>query len=178
MALNGETLFVEDMRQAKPDSPRISHLSWGRIEVEGHLPFGDAKIFPGGAREWDWRETGTRHVPGIQPADVQELIEHGARTVVLSKGAWERLQVCPETQMSCPGTASKSKSCRPRLLWSALTSSVKTSRSAVYSILHAEQPQAGVLGGQCERLTLIKRREVRFWHKADMHNLQRDHGLA
>jgi hypothetical protein len=38
-----------------------------------------------------------RHVPGIQPADVQELIEHGARTVVLSKGVWERLQVCPET---------------------------------------------------------------------------------
>jgi hypothetical protein len=36
-------------------------------------------------------------VPGIQPADVQELIEHGARTVVLSKGVWERLQVCPET---------------------------------------------------------------------------------
>ena len=85
------------MREAKPNSPRISHLSWGRIEVEGHLPFKDAKIFPGGAREWDWRETGTRHVPGIQPADVQELIEHGARTVVLSKGVWERLQVCPET---------------------------------------------------------------------------------
>jgi hypothetical protein len=36
-------------------------------------------------------------VPGIQPADVQELIEHGARAVVLSKGMWERLQVCPET---------------------------------------------------------------------------------
>jgi hypothetical protein len=90
-------LSVENMHQAKPDSPRISHLSWGRIEVEGHPPFKDAKIFPGGAREWDWRETGTRHVPGIQPADVQELIEHGAKTVVLSKGVWERLQVCPET---------------------------------------------------------------------------------
>ena len=85
------------MRQAEPISPRISHLSWGHIEVEGHPPFKDAKIFPGGAREWDWRETGTRHVPGIQPADVQELIEHGARAVVLSRGIWERLQVCPET---------------------------------------------------------------------------------
>ena len=92
-----EVLSVEDVRQAKLDSPRISLFSWGRIEVEGHPPFNDAKIFPGGAREWDWRETGTRHVPGIQPADVQELIEHGARTVVLSKGVWERLQVCPET---------------------------------------------------------------------------------
>ena len=85
------------MRQTEPISPRISHLSWGHIEVEGHPPFKDAKIFPGGAREWDWRETGTRHVPGVQPADVQELIEHGARAVVLSKGIWERLQVCPET---------------------------------------------------------------------------------
>ena len=85
------------MRQIEPISPRISRLSWGHIEVDGHPPFKDAKIFPGGAREWDWRETGTRHVPGIQPADVQELIEHGARAVVLSRGIWERLQVCPET---------------------------------------------------------------------------------
>jgi hypothetical protein len=85
------------MRHAEPYSPRISHLSWGHIEVEGHPPFKDAKIFPGGAREWDWRETGTRHVPGIQPADVRELIEHGAKAVVLSKGIWQRLQVCPET---------------------------------------------------------------------------------
>jgi hypothetical protein len=28
---------------------------------------------------------------------VLELIEHGAKAVVLSKGIWERLQVCPET---------------------------------------------------------------------------------
>ena len=85
------------MSQVESNSPRISHLSWGHIEVEGHPPFKDAKVFPGGAREWDWRETGTRHVPGIQPADVQELIEHGARTVVLTTGIWQRLQVCPET---------------------------------------------------------------------------------
>jgi len=85
------------MRQVEPNAARISHLSWGRIEVEGYPPFKDVKIFPGGAREWDWRETGTHHVPGVQPADVQELIEHGARVVVLSKGFWERLKVCPET---------------------------------------------------------------------------------
>jgi hypothetical protein len=85
------------MTQTTPSSPRISHLSWGRIEVEGHPPFKDAKVFPGGARVWDWDETGTRHTPGIQPVDVQELIEHGAKAVVLSKGIWERLQVSPET---------------------------------------------------------------------------------
>ena len=85
------------MHHSELNSPRISQLSWGHIEVEGYPAFKDAKIFPGGAREWDWRETGTRHVPGIQPTDVRELIEHGARAVVLSKGIWQRLQVCPET---------------------------------------------------------------------------------
>ena len=85
------------MNQAELKSPRISHLSWGHVEVEGYPPFKDTKVFPGGAREWDWRETGTHHVPGIQPDDVQELIEHGAKTVVLSKGIWQRLKVCPET---------------------------------------------------------------------------------
>ena len=28
---------------------------------------------------------------------MQELIDHGAKAVVLSKGIWKRLQVCPET---------------------------------------------------------------------------------
>ena len=78
-------------------SPRITHLSWGRLEVEGYEPFKDVKLFPGGAREWDWRETGTRHVPGVQPADVEELLDHGASVVVITKGMNERLQVCPET---------------------------------------------------------------------------------
>jgi hypothetical protein len=78
-------------------SPRIERLSWGRLEVEGARAFKDAKLYPGGAREWDWRETGTRHVPGIQPADVDELLDHGAKAVVLSKGILERLRVCPET---------------------------------------------------------------------------------
>jgi hypothetical protein len=78
-------------------SPRITHLSWGRLEVEGGWHFKDAKLFPGGAREWDWRETGTDHVPGIQPEDVEELLEHGAKVVVLFRGTYERLQVCSET---------------------------------------------------------------------------------
>ena len=77
-------------------SPRISNLSWGRLDVEDHS-FKDAKLFPGGSREWDWNETGTRHVPGIQPSDVEELLERGATVVVLSKGFHERLGVCRET---------------------------------------------------------------------------------
>ena len=78
-------------------SPSILQLSWGRLEIESVGTFKDAKLYPGGGREWDWRETGTRHVPGIQPADVAELLDYGAEVVVLSKGVLERLQVCPET---------------------------------------------------------------------------------
>lgn len=78
-------------------SPRVTHLSWGSLEVEGQGSYKDAKLWPGGSRAWDWNETGTRHVPGIQPADVEEVVEHGAETVVLSRGMNERLQVKPET---------------------------------------------------------------------------------
>ena len=86
------------MMEQKTLSPRIKHLSWGSIKVEGQeKPFKDAKLFPGGSREWDWRETGTQHVPGIQPADVLELLEHGATEVILSKGIYKQLHVCSET---------------------------------------------------------------------------------
>jgi hypothetical protein len=79
-------------------SPRINSFTWGRLEVEGRdRPYKDAKLFPGGSRAWDWGETGTAHDPGIQPGDVEELLEHGATAVVLSTGVYERLGVCPET---------------------------------------------------------------------------------
>lgn len=78
------------------DSPQITSISWGILEVGG-ASFKDAKLFPGGVREWDWSETGTRHNPGIQPADVEELLERGASTVVLARGFYGRLGVCRET---------------------------------------------------------------------------------
>ena len=79
-------------------SPRIKQVSWGRLEVEGRAePYKDAKLFPGGSREWNWRETGTNHVPGIQQTDVQELLDHGAEIVVLSRGMKECLEVPRET---------------------------------------------------------------------------------
>jgi hypothetical protein len=81
----------------KMHSPRITAVAWGRIEVEGAGAFRDAKVFPGGAREWDWSETGTEHAPGVQPTDVRELLDHGATTIVLSQGMLKRLKICPET---------------------------------------------------------------------------------
>lgn len=76
-------------------SPRVRELQWGRIDTDAGS-FRDAKLWPGGGRGWDWNETGTRHVPGIQPADVAELLEHGARRVLLSQGQQRRLQVTEE----------------------------------------------------------------------------------
>jgi hypothetical protein len=84
------------MMNLETQSPRITHLSWGRLETEGGV-FKDAKLYPGGAEEWDWNETGTSHDPGIQPADVGRLLEHGATVVILSRGFHERLGVAPET---------------------------------------------------------------------------------
>ncbi len=55
-------------------SPRITRLSWDHMEVAGLGGGKDFKLYPGGGREWDWRETDTQHVPGIQPADLEELI--------------------------------------------------------------------------------------------------------
>src|SRR6266446_7397588 len=79
-------------------SPQILHVSWGKLEIEGEAePYKDAKLFPGGSCEWNWRETGTAHKPGIQIADVQELLEHGSKVVVLSRGMAECLHVPRET---------------------------------------------------------------------------------
>ena len=84
--------------QSTNRSPRITNVSWGRLEVEGKAePYKDAKLFPGGSREWNWRETQTSHRPGIQIADVQELLEHDAKVVVLSRGMAECLHVPRET---------------------------------------------------------------------------------
>lgn len=78
-------------------TPKISHVSWGRIEVENGASFKDAKLYPGGARGWDWSETGTSHDPGVRISDVEELLEGGAETVVIGTGFYERLGVCEET---------------------------------------------------------------------------------
>lgn len=81
-------------------APKVTHLSWGRMEVrteKGTASYKDAKLYPGGSRKWDWDETGTSHVPGIQPADVEELLKNGAKVVILSRGINQRLGVCDST---------------------------------------------------------------------------------
>ena len=78
-------------------SPYIAHISWGRMEIDGLGLGKDFKLYPGGGRKWDWAETNTHHVPGIQPADILELIAHGSKVVILSRGMQLALQTAPET---------------------------------------------------------------------------------
>ena len=67
------------------------------MDVEGLGSGRDFKLYPGGGRPWDWRESGTHHRPGIQPADVLELVDRGSKVVVLSRGMQLALQTSPET---------------------------------------------------------------------------------
>ena len=78
-------------------SPLVTQISWGAMDVEDLGHGKDMKLWPGGGREWDWRETDTHHVPGIQVADVEELVDRGARVVILTRGMELRLQTAPET---------------------------------------------------------------------------------
>lgn len=73
-------------------SPLVTGFSWGRLDIGGR-PFKDVKLFPGGSRAWDWGETGTRHVPGVQVGDALELIDRGADLIILSQGVDEVLRV-------------------------------------------------------------------------------------
>jgi hypothetical protein len=67
------------------------------MRAEGIGAARDLKLWPGGGREWDWTETNTHHVPGIQTADVQELLGCGAEVLVLSRGMQLVLKTHPET---------------------------------------------------------------------------------
>lgn len=120
-----------------PPSPRIEHLSWGRMRIEDFGSGKDFKLYPGGARAWDWTETGTRHAPGIQPADVEELLVHGAKVVVLSQGMYRVLQVCPETLR--------------RLEQQAVTVHVRETREAaeLYNTLAGHEPVGGLFHSTC-----------------------------
>lgn len=83
--------------------PIITKAIWGQIDTQhttktGAVPFSarDLKIWPTGTKEWNWNETGTRHNPGIQPADMQEFL-HSVDIVILTRGVQSVLQVPQET---------------------------------------------------------------------------------
>ena len=68
-------------------SPKVLAIEWGSIEIDGFGVVKDAILQPGTAREWNWNDTGTRHNPGIQPADVDPWSRR-ARRWSCCRGAW------------------------------------------------------------------------------------------
>ncbi|POI26839.1 hypothetical protein CIB84_009410 [Bambusicola thoracicus] len=89
-------------------SPEIVSLSWGQMKVKGcSTTYKDCKVWPGGSRTWDWRETGTNvslvflsilHFKwdcesGVQPADLEEVVKKGVKTLVIGRGMSEALQM-------------------------------------------------------------------------------------
>ncbi|GAB4423848.1 MAG: hypothetical protein Kow002_13440 [Anaerolineales bacterium] len=79
----------------------ISNFSWGsmQVSIDGETRvFKDCKLWPGGAHEWDWNETGTHHDPGIQPADIEDILAQGVDVLVLTRGQLGRLGVAAETE--------------------------------------------------------------------------------
>lgn len=81
------------MEKERPKSPRIVSVGWGKMEVESLGRGKDFKLWPGGGRPWDWKETGTAHSPGILVDDLEELVERGCQTIVLARGVFSRLKV-------------------------------------------------------------------------------------
>ena len=95
------TLFIFNMNHISSLNTRISHISWGTIEITVNtetFKFKDCKIWPGKAKEWDWRLTKTRHTPGIPPQDIDEILNEGVEIIILSKGMECMLNTCPETE--------------------------------------------------------------------------------
>jgi len=76
-------------------APHIDDIKWGEIIVsfdnKKHV-YHDAKLWTTKSKEWNWRETGTHHVPGIQIADLKEFIDE-VDIVILTRGMDLVLQV-------------------------------------------------------------------------------------
>lgn len=76
--------------------PTIERLEWGRVHTTAGA-FRDARLWPGGATGWDWRDTGTRHDPGVRAADLAEMLDDVA-VVVIGCGQQRRLGVTDEAR--------------------------------------------------------------------------------
>lgn len=81
-------------------APTIATLSWGTVTVKNPdglvRKYKDCKLYPAGSQAWDWRKTGTEHVPGIQISDLADFIDD-VDIVILSKGMDSVLQTKEDT---------------------------------------------------------------------------------
>lgn len=129
--------MAEATQRALPASPRIKQLVWGRLETDdGHI-YADAKLYPGGSASWDWHMSGTDHVQGIQVQDIQELVEAGAKVIVMGKGIYGRLRVAGRIIHMLEQQGIK-------------THALPTSQAvALYNELAASEPVGGIFHSTC-----------------------------
>lgn len=83
------------------NTTEITHITWGQIEVTVNgksRKFKDCKVWPGGATDWDWNETGTRHQPGIQPSDIEDILARDVEVMILSRGMNRMLHTRHKTE--------------------------------------------------------------------------------
>ncbi len=80
-------------------APHIKSISWGKLVITDKgkdTVYKDAKVWSSQAKAWNWKATGTEHVPGIQIADIEEFIKD-VDEVILTRGMHLVLQVPQET---------------------------------------------------------------------------------
>lgn len=92
----GQDFSYSRSMETRKTSLRVARLEWGEVEIDDGRIYKDVKLYPGGARAWNWMETGTSHRSGVQQKDVLELIQHEADIVVLTRGVLGRLNVPEE----------------------------------------------------------------------------------
>ncbi len=84
----------------EPVVTQITRVEWGKMDVTigGRVQhFKDCKVWPGGAVSWNWKESGTSHQPGVQPADLGVILDQEVDVLILGCGVLERLGICAET---------------------------------------------------------------------------------
>ena len=88
-----------ERKESYGDNIRFKYMKWGKIEVNNSnesFTYKDAKVWTTNSKDWNWKETGTKHNPGIQIADIEEFI-NDVDIVILTNGVDGVLQVQQET---------------------------------------------------------------------------------
>ncbi len=114
---------------------KIVRDAWGEIELSDSRTFKDVKLWPGGAREWNWAETGTRHSPGVQFTDVEECLEPQVKTIILSRGRMKRLKVKKELVQQLESDGYEVKVCSTEKAIAAYNDRVKS--GTVAALIHS-----------------------------------------
>lgn len=70
-----------------------NNVIWGQITTYDNKTYKDAILNGYNSWEWDWKQTGTRHYPGIQYKDFAKAITPLTKVIILSKGFEEKLYV-------------------------------------------------------------------------------------